>query len=398
MYNVAILLVTQMNAQLLFKALSIVAISLLCSTMLNAQVTVGSGNTPNKGALLDIKQYDAEDPATSNTTATKGLMLPRVNLTEMNNLYPMFIENEDYKNNTGNKKTDEDAIHTGLVVYNINMDLCEEIYPGVHTWDGNEWHRIGEDYPFPSETDILVDNRNPDKPERYRVGRFKAVDPSGSGKVADAGWWMLENLRADRWPDGTTDDFSLRKGVAYGHEDYDVKARYWYPLNDQNELIENPHYGYIYNWVAAARIKSTDPEYPPNELGDGDDKQGICPEGWHIPSYAEFQLLVAVLQANPCPYAHSKIGANTSYNMQSSKTTPNGKSRSREQGGFDAHLLGRHTDGTVLEVSKRAYFHMSDWGQGTNSKRVITFDAGVYAATIFPIPLFTQIPVRCKKD
>lgn len=382
-----------MNAQLLFKALSIVAISFLCSTMLNAQVTVGSGNTPNKGALLDIKQYDAEDPETSNTTATKGLMLPRVNLTEMNNLYPMFIENEDYKNNTGNKKTDEDAMHTGLVVYNINMDLCEEIYPGVHTWDGNEWHRIGGDYPFPSETDILVDNRNPSKPEEYKIGRFKYVAPDG--RVADAGWWMLENLRADRWPDGTTEGLAKMQSKNIEDPEYDGKGTFWYPLNDENEFIKNPHYGYAYDWPAASRVEVTGP-YPPSVMGD--DKQGICPDGWHIPSYDEFMYLVAVLKANPCPYAHSKIGENTGFNMQSMETTPNGKSRSIEQGGFNANLLGRMVGNDLYDVGKRAYFHMSDKGQATNSKHSFTLDVNTYAAATFPNALFYQTSVRCKKD
>lgn len=358
-----------------------------------AQVTIGSGNTPNKGALLDVKEYDATNPTTDNTTATKGLMLPRVNLTEKNNLYPMFAEDADYNDSTTDKKATEDALHAALTVYNMNTDFCEEIYPGIHVWDGYQWNRLGQEYPFPSETDILIDNRNPTKPEKYKIGRFKYIAPDG--RVADAGWWMLENLRADRWPDGTTEGLSKKQGDAFGDEGYDGLARFWYPMNDESEFINNPHYGYAYNWSAASRVEVTG-EYPPNEMGA--DKQGICPDGWHIPSYEEFAYLGAVVKANPCPYAHSKIGDNNSYNMQSMGTTPNGKSRSREQGGFSADLLGAVYKDKFHYIGERAFFHISNKPQGTNSKQHMILDAGVSSLASFPAPLYYQVSVRCKKD
>ncbi|GAB6118996.1 hypothetical protein [Dysgonomonas termitidis] len=68
---------------------------------LQAQVTIGSGIPPSMGALLDLKEYDS---ANGESNSTKGLLLPRVNLTDWRSLYPMFSTDPDYINNMGDKK------------------------------------------------------------------------------------------------------------------------------------------------------------------------------------------------------------------------------------------------------------------------------------------------------
>jgi hypothetical protein len=40
------------------------------------------------------------DPAADNTTATKGLLLPRVELSDLNKLYPMFQSGYDATEDT----------------------------------------------------------------------------------------------------------------------------------------------------------------------------------------------------------------------------------------------------------------------------------------------------------
>ncbi|MBD8388166.1 FISUMP domain-containing protein [Dysgonomonas sp. BGC7] len=94
-----------------------------------AQVTIGSGIEPEKGALLDLKEQQKSD-GTEN--ATKGLMLPRVNLSDLNKLFPMF---------TGAYDAAEDPKHTGLTVYNLKG--CDGIFAkGVYTWTGTEWIQL----------------------------------------------------------------------------------------------------------------------------------------------------------------------------------------------------------------------------------------------------------------
>lgn len=61
---------------------------------LSAQVTIGSNKAPVPGALLDLKEH--ESSGTDQTTAVKGLALPRVQLSDLRNLYPMFKGDTDY--------------------------------------------------------------------------------------------------------------------------------------------------------------------------------------------------------------------------------------------------------------------------------------------------------------
>lgn len=109
-----------------------ISILFLLPTLLTAvcglsfgQVTIGSGIAPVKGALLDLKEKTPANPSTDNTTATKGLMLPRVNLSGLSVLNPIL---------TGYSLA-EALEHTGLTVWNTNG--CMGV--GVWTWSGNEW-------------------------------------------------------------------------------------------------------------------------------------------------------------------------------------------------------------------------------------------------------------------
>lgn len=361
----------------------LIAAGILCiQSAAYAQVTVGTDVEPNTGAILDIKQYDAASPATDNSTATKGMVLPRVKLTDMSNLYPMFIDDQDYKENTENKKDKEDNIHTGLVVYNVNVDICEEIYSGTHVWDGEEWIPLGKST-FSGETDILIDNRNPSAPVNYKIGKFET-----------AGWWMLENLRADRWPDGTNTDIVFDMPVAPEEPTY-FSPRIYYPKKDPADFAANPHHGYIYNFFSATRLDYS--QIANSSLGI---QQGICPPGWHIPTVDEWVALINVIRNNPCQYAHSKINAEVGWNMQSMSETPNGASRSVEQGGFNGVLLGRINYSTsILELGERGYLWLiDDPYTSVYSSRTGVLLSDISGAGTYPNAFTYLIPVRCKKD
>lgn len=99
---------------------------------IDAQVTIGSSVRPAPGALLDLKEN-------KEGASTKGLLLPRVNLTQVNQLYPMFENDPSYTNAT--TKDEEDKKHVGLLVYNTS--IIEDFYPGMHVWDGAKWKLLG---------------------------------------------------------------------------------------------------------------------------------------------------------------------------------------------------------------------------------------------------------------
>lgn len=315
-----------------YKILIMITLSLIQSG-LKAQVTIGANVEPNIGSLLDIKEYNATTPATNNTTTTKGMILPRVNLTNLSNLFPMFSGNTDYENNTNNKKDVEDVVHAGLLVYNVNTDLCKEIYPGIKVWDGEEWLPLGEGV-FPSETDVLVDSRNPNRIERYKTGKF-----------GDAGWWMLENLRAELWPDGTSG--LLKEYPKYRLHPKEQGPLYWYPKLDMTILDTHPEYGFMYSGFAA--LNTTFDEIIAGKQTTG--IQGICPGGWHLPTLAEWIELRDEFYRDPCPYAHSDVKANTAYNTLLMGEGDNARGRSIEQGGFGAVLLGSIENGNYISTS-----------------------------------------------
>jgi hypothetical protein len=95
-----------------------------------AQVTIGSGSPPAKGALLDLKENEAPN---GGTTTTKGIIFPRVSLMGLNSLEPLLgaVDAADATQKT---------THTGVVVYNINT--ASNLQEGLYCWDGAKWVKL----------------------------------------------------------------------------------------------------------------------------------------------------------------------------------------------------------------------------------------------------------------
>ena len=84
--------------------------------------------------------------------------------------------------------------------------------------------------------------------------------------------WMAENLRYDN---------SGSMTVALSGEQSTTDQYLYYP-NGLSENLET--YGYLYNWPAAMNGESSSDANPSGV-------QGICPNGWHLPSDAEWSQL-----------------------------------------------------------------------------------------------------------
>ncbi|MDR0750506.1 MAG: hypothetical protein LBF62_13185 [Tannerellaceae bacterium] len=95
---------------------------------LRAQVSVGTDELPAKGALLQLKDIPGAAPGAKN--ATKGLLLPRVELASETELTPMFPGATDAQ-----KKE-----HAGLLVYNLTE--TPPLKEGLMLWDGQMWSQI----------------------------------------------------------------------------------------------------------------------------------------------------------------------------------------------------------------------------------------------------------------
>ncbi|GHT59826.1 hypothetical protein AGMMS50239_07360 [Bacteroidia bacterium] len=111
---------------------------------LSAQVTIGLSEIPAAGALLQLKEISGITD--DSPDAYKGLAMPRVHLTDENNLYPMFLA--DPANPVSGPNTDYtadksalDKLHTGLIVYNSND--ASPFKKGLYVWSGSKWEPAG---------------------------------------------------------------------------------------------------------------------------------------------------------------------------------------------------------------------------------------------------------------
>ena len=85
--------------------------------------------------------------------------------------------------------------------------------------------------------------------------------------------WMAENLRTTRYADGTC--------IPVGTGTSTIMSYRYYPDGDDNNVST---YGYLYNWSAVMYGDSS-------SIANPSGVQGICPNGWHIPSLAEWRQL-----------------------------------------------------------------------------------------------------------
>ncbi len=85
--------------------------------------------------------------------------------------------------------------------------------------------------------------------------------------------WTKENLRTTHYTDGT----EILAGTAASDT---IPYRYA-PNNDDSNVST---YGYLYNWAASMNGAASSVANPSGV-------QGICPEGWHVPSNAEWTQL-----------------------------------------------------------------------------------------------------------
>lgn len=110
--------------------------------------------------------------------------------------------------------------------------------------------------------------------------------------------WMTQNLRVSRYADGTS--------IAYLPEttDWDTvtaisKAFCFYDtIGTGYELYNTEIFGGLYTWAAATNNQSS--ETNPSNL------QGICPDGWHMPSDEEWTQLERFIAENGYAYDNTQ--------------------------------------------------------------------------------------------
>ncbi|WP_165042956.1 FISUMP domain-containing protein [Dysgonomonas sp. ZJ709] len=388
------------------------------STVLNAQVTIGIGQEPMKGALLDLKNN-------TDGSSSKGLLMPRVALTNLSDI------RVDISGVLIGGETD----HIGLVVYNVNEDFCSTIpiHKGIYVWYGDAWQYIGKEDTTPYEVSVYKDQDG----NEFKARRF--------GK---AGLWMIENLSAKNFASnlgggsisphagGTT-----ATAVAYTYPN--AKASAWNTPPETWDISQ----GLLYTFAAAAsgntstsnQGQTTEGNIPGvNEventgpLGTAPNKyvQGICPNGWHLPTDREWNQLEEEIYTNACAYSSSSTSTfaptswssiwSTNFGPRGSSTTAghgsamksqfapknsayantngtSGTSTSMAQSGFQGILTGYVYGTAISYYGANGYFWSSSSNAAANSwHRRLVYDN--VKVSRYSLERGSLCSVRCKQN
>ena len=163
-------------------------------------------------------------------------------------------------------------------------------------------------------------------------GTYKVTDVNGNqyGTVLiGEQCWMAENLRATKFADGTN--------ISLGSSTSSTTAYRYYPNNSSSNVST---YGYLYNWKAAMHGASSSSANPSNV-------QGVCPNGWHLPSDAEWQQLHNYVMSQSqywCGSASSKISkamsSTTGWDTSTGTCVPGNNLSANNATGFSALPAG----------------------------------------------------------
>lgn len=98
--------------------------------------------------------------------------------------------------------------------------------------------------------------------------------------------WMKENLKTTHYADGT----ALIDGMGVGDITGDYTTKYHFAYYDNESYVDT--YGRLYTWAAVVNGASGS-DTNPSEV------QGVCPDGWHVPSdeeWIELEMYLGIIE------------------------------------------------------------------------------------------------------
>lgn len=201
--------------------------------------------------------------------------------------------------------------------------------------------------------------------------------------------WMASNLKVTRYADGTPVTF-VEDQMEWFHFTRDTAAYCWY----DNVRTNGYAYGALYTWPAAV-ARTLGSELIPSGI------QGVCPDGWHIPSDGEWKQLEMHLgmsheDANSSKWRGVDQGAKLKEDGSRRWKSPNISVPADV--GFEALPGGfRHGSGEFMELNNSARFWTSSGrGYGFAWVRGLDYDkASVYREFS---GVYRGHSVRCVKD
>lgn len=246
-----------------------------------------------------------------------------------------------------------------LTVHYGTHNVTNENACGAYEWHGQTYTESGtysygynNEYGCPSEDTLKVVVVVVD--EKSCPGAPCVTDIDGNMyrtvQIGDQ-CWMRSNLRVTHFPDGSA--------IPAGNTRSDTSPFYY---NTPNSYYSLEHRGYLYNWTAVMHNQSS-------STTDPSGIQGICPDGWHVPSDAEWAQLIAYVssqsafgcEGNNAYYAKAlalQTGWRT-YSYPSTCVVGNNQSQNNATG-FSAVPTGQYYGSYVGESSDAIFWTSSE--------------------------------------
>lgn len=201
--------------------------------------------------------------------------------------------------------------------------------------------------------------------------------------------WMAENLKVTRYADGTPIPF-VEDQMEWFHLNRETRGYCWY----DNVLSNGYVYGGLYTWTAAVR-GSAGSELMPGII------QGVCPDGWHVPSEREWnqlELHLGMAQEELDQVKWRGVDEGGKLKEAGTRLWKSPNTGSTGESGFKALPGGyRHGSGEFIGLVTTARFWTSSGrGYGFAWYRGLEYDhAGIYRDFIGS---YRGHSVRCVKD
>jgi len=306
--------------------------TILFSSLLSfSQVGIGT-TTPNASAVLDI------------VSTNKGLLPPRV----------------------GNVVAVTAPV-AGLMVYDISQQ-CMRYY------NGTIWSACMGGIVPPTFTcgDVITD---------IDGNSYSTVDINGQ-------CWMTSDLKVSRYPNGDAIPYidSDAAWVTLGANDTDDAYAFYGDSNSNGTVdIAHPDYGALYSYAAAIGD---------NWARDNNPNQGVCPDGWHLPSHAEWTTLTTSLGGIGVAGGKMKETGNSHW-----KTPNTDATNSSGFNGLPAGYQFSYGAGVFFDITETVVW----WSRTASSasraeNRSLIFSEGAVKNSTIPYYKSYGFCVRCIKD